>query len=211
MRVAAMDLGIHNTAIAIEEFEKTNITGSSRDEIIDSAYMEGKLVFIDKVDFAPDKKGTKITNAVLNNVTNYLESLIPELEKCDVVLIEKQFKTKGVQNATCIHLEHHIQAILLYLLKDTNCKVESYASKFKTKVFEESKMTKPQRKKWTVEQAGNLLLAREDYENCEIFNNKKKDDYADVIMMIQSYKVKLKKSVKVKNTKSNKKMLENDD
>lgn len=201
MKVCAIDLGVHNSAIAIEEFEKVSITGSNKDELRDAAYMEGTLTFIDKVDFAPDVKGCKITNKVLNNVINYLESILDKLKECDIILIEKQYKTKGVQNSSCIHLEHHIQGVLLYLLKDTKTKVEPYAAKFKTKTFEETKMTKAQRKKWTVEEAANLLLAREDYDNIEIFNNRKKDDYADAIMMIQSYKFKLAKPKKSKMVK----------
>lgn len=191
MRICAFDLGCKNTAIAIEEFDKSHIKGSTNDELKDSVYTEGKILYLDKVNFTPDVKGTKITNKVLLNVTDYIEENLSRFKECDLILIERQYKTRGVQNSSCIHLEHHIQAILLYLLRNTKTRVEIYSAKFKTKTFDDSKMTKPQRKKFTINEASNLLLAREDYQNLEIMNKNKKDDYADVIMMIQSYKFKL--------------------
>jgi hypothetical protein len=196
MRVCAIDIGCHNSAFCIEEFDPSKITGSTKEEIKDSVYMEGKITFIDKVDFAPDTKGAVITNKLLTNVTNYLLTILDKLEECDQILIEKQMNTKWVKNGPCIHLEHHILAILMYFFNDTKTNVEIYASKHKTKEFEKTKMDKDGRKKWTEAEAGDLLLAREDYENCEVFRGTKKDDYSDVIMMIQSFKVKLTKKLK---------------
>jgi len=184
--ICAIDIGIHNCAIAIEEFD-SNKTFNSKDDI----YMEGKIIFLDKIDFAPNIKNAKITNKVLINVSSYFENNLNLLKQCEYIFIEKQYKARGCQNNICIHLEHHIQGILLYLLKDTDINIKLYSSKLKTKTFDTSLMTKNQRKKFTVDETMNLLLAREDYENLKKISSGKKDDYADAIMMIQSYKSKL--------------------
>ena len=185
MKVAAIDIGIHNCAIAIEEFNE-KVVFNTKDDV----YMEGKLIFLEKIDFAPNVKGVKITNSVLNNITNYFESHIDLIKDCDFLFIEKQYKSFGAQNSTCIHIEHHIQGILLYFLKNTKVKVQLYSAKLKTKIFDTTHMTKIERKKFTTKEAIDLLLAREDYENLKLLNGSKKDDYADVIMMIQSYKAR---------------------
>lgn len=184
MRICAFDLGVKNFAVAIECFNKTKLNKNQ-----DDVYMEGKLEFLDKQNFSPDTKGSKITNKILETLNEYIKTILSKLEECDIILIEKQFKCRGVQNATCIHLEHHLQGILMWALQHKKIKIEVYASRHKTKTFDENQMTKNQRKKWTVNEASNILLAREDYTMLDIFNKKKKDDMADVIMMIQAYKM----------------------
>lgn len=185
MRICAFDLGVKNFAVAIESFDRAKLTKSQ-----DDVYMEGVIEFVDKQELS-DAKGGKITTKVLKNLNKYIQSLIPKLEKCDIILIEKQFKCRGVQNAACIHLEHHLNAILMWALASTKVKIEVYASRHKTKAFESNRMTKLERKKWTVEETTKLLLSREDYQTLDIFNKKKKDDMADVIMMIQAYKMNM--------------------
>jgi len=189
--VCAMDLGIKNFAVAIEKFDLETILKSKKDiGLENSVYSEGTLTYLNKLDLAPGAIGKKITDSILIAATRYLVSIIDKLKECDVILIEHQYKFRNVQNSDCIHLEHHIQGILLYLLEDTKTRVKIFAARHKTKTFDNEKMTKPQRKAWTVNEASNILLARQDYENLALFKAKK-DDYADVIMMIQAYKFKL--------------------
>lgn len=185
MRVCAFDLGVKNFAVAIESFDRTKLNGQQ-----DDVYMEGKIEFVDKQELSA-AKGGKITTKVLKTLNDYIKTLLPQLQTCDVILIEKQFKCRGVQNAACIHLEHHLNGILMWALSHTKTKIEVYASRHKTKAFESQKMTKIERKKWTVEETTKLLLSREDYDTLDIFNKKKKDDMADVIMMIQAYKMNM--------------------
>lgn len=188
MIVAAFDLGIHNTAVAIEEF-------NDKEDSEDGVFSNGTILFIDKVDLAPGKKNAKMSDEVINNIMSYIETILDKLETCNVILIERQFKKAGKQNSCCIHLEHLIHTLLIYFFRGTKTKVIVYASKHKTKEFESKKMTKPQRKKWTVEQAGEIMMARQDYDTLKLLSSGKKDDYADVIMMIQSYKSKLIKNM----------------
>jgi hypothetical protein len=50
-------------------------------------------------------------------------------------------------------------------------------------------MSKPQRKKWATEKAMNILMERGDTDTLEeIESSKKKDDLADTLIQLQSFK-----------------------
>jgi hypothetical protein len=50
-------------------------------------------------------------------------------------------------------------------------------------------MTKPERKKWAVEKAIEILMQRGDMKTLEnILGKRKKDDLADVLLQLQSFK-----------------------
>jgi hypothetical protein len=50
-------------------------------------------------------------------------------------------------------------------------------------------MSKPQRKKWSTEKVINILMERGDTDTLdEIIGSKKKDDLADTLIQLQSFK-----------------------
>lgn len=50
-------------------------------------------------------------------------------------------------------------------------------------------MSKPQSKKWSTEKAINILMERGDTDTLdEIIGSKKKDDLADTLIQLQSFK-----------------------
>ena len=53
------------------------------------------------------------------------------------------------------------------------------------------KMTKPERKKWAVDKATEILCGRGDVVGLQILdeNKKKADDMSDALLMIQAWKV----------------------
>ncbi len=90
MRGASIDIGIHNLAIVIEDFNVEDITKIENilpnkrylpsglptpafAKILEQIYVNGKIIFRDKVDVGKNKK--MVDDEVLLNLTNYLESL----------------------------------------------------------------------------------------------------------------------------------------
>lgn len=158
----SIDVGLHNLATVIEENNKIIFTESKN------------LTNKDVVD-----------NSVLISLTNYLDC-IDLLKQSNVVLIEKQLGTK---NHKAKRLENHIHSY--FLIKYPNINVVLFPSSNKTKVLDApKKMTKYQRKKWSVEKTKELLLKRGDQENYDkIFSKKKADDESDAFLQLQAYKI----------------------
>ena len=100
-------------------------------------------------------------------------------QECDVFLLERQMLT----NRQALKMGHYLEAYLK--LRHPGKRVVNYNASFKTKKLgAPPSQTKPERKRWTVDYAGNLL---EGEVSAYFQQLPKKDDVADTICMIQAF------------------------
>jgi hypothetical protein len=178
--IAAIDVGHRNFALAIEEF--TNPIPSRELEDIFS----GDLKFFHNADFGSRKVDASLDNAILTAIMDWLTVQKDLLDKCDTVIIEQQMKT----NPFAQKIEHMVHAWFL-IHYGAKMDVHPFPASHKTRVLKApKKMTKPERKRWAVDKATEILCGRGDVVGLEIMSGtKKKDDLADVCAMIQAWKV----------------------
>ena len=155
----------------------------------------GKVMHLERKELAPNKDGF-FNNTAFLNLYAWLRELHPFLQQVDLVLIEQQMKV----NAMAQVISHHLHAFLLIHYPQKMIKM--YPAKQKTRVIgmalkvanklgNLSKVTKVARKKWAVENAEQILKARQDHQAWYDYvfkqNKSKKDDLSDVIMQNLSY------------------------
>lgn len=215
MRGLSIDIGVHNMAFYIEEFNLEELKGIKPPirtkrydsngcptiewkNVLEKVYKNGNKVFQEIVNLS-ETKGTKFDINIFINLSNYLESISNEIDKCDFILIEQQMKT----NPMAQRLEQHCVSWISFMYLDTK-QVILFPSSNKTRVLgaprkvEDKngklvKMKKLQRKKWACDEALKILNLRDDINTIHyIFsvNKKKSDDLSDVIVQLNAFKIK---------------------
>jgi len=215
IKIISIDVGLRTLSISKEcysSLEPLNIQSSKRynslgestelfKTSIDKVSKKGEVLFLEKIDLG-DKKDY-FAGRAFDTLYNWLDNISQDIQfsDTDVILIEQQLKTNYI--ATCIM--HHIYCWLnLYYknnkLNSTN--IILYPSKNKTrilgmplKVESESsskliRVTKYQRKKWSIEQMKRWITLRNDSWALDyIFkeNKDKKDDLCDTLLQSFSY------------------------
>lgn len=217
MRIASIDIGLHNLAFLIEDFDPIilskikNISQKERydsngeptksfQKILNSIYDEGTIFFIDKVNLTKEKK-KYVDDSVLISLSEYLDTL-SVLDSCDVIVIEKQLQGKIIRNNIASRIQHHIHSYIITKYRNTKETI-IYQSSNKTKLLgapkfindknnKRIKMTKYQRKRWSEVIAAKILLHRKDYITYnKVFKTQSKlDDICDCLVQLQSYKYK---------------------
>lgn len=216
MKGISIDIGVHNFAIYIEEFDTSSIkilscpkthrydengeaTEKFKTQILRPVYSNGKKIFLDRVDLS-DKKGTDFDLQTFINLTNYLDNLVNKFDDCSFVIIEQQMKT----NPMAQRLEQHCVSWFTFTYLDTK-EVIIFPSRNKTRVLgapkkltnkktgKLKKMTKVQRKKWACDEASKIYTLRDDMDTMkQIFtlNKSKSDDISDATVQLQAFKIK---------------------
>jgi hypothetical protein len=110
-------------------------------------------------------------------------------DKCSIIVIEQQMSFKAAQNTMAIKLGQHCYSYFLFRYGESKEIVE-FPAYYKTQILgAPKKLTKPERKKWATEKALEILMERGDVSTLdEITSHKKKDDLADVLIQLQSFK-----------------------
>lgn len=165
MIVAAFDIGSKNFAFCIREREND------------------KTLLLENLDLTID---TEDFNDILLNLIDEMDRRKEHWNRCDIFLIEKQMHFRGKYNVKALKIAQHLLTYLLMNYKKTK-EIIDYPAFHKTKVLDApKKMTKPQRKKWAVEKALELLEKTEPNYYNMIKKAKKKDDLADVYLMVSA-------------------------
>jgi hypothetical protein len=202
--VAAFDLGTKNFAFAVsynkdfialknvrldDTLSKSDLSKQKKQDLIElmsnlNISNTSKIKKKEMVDLISSKiKSNKSKNKpdlclLLVEEMNYNKNF---WDLCDVFLIERQMTT----NLQALKLSHYLEMYLkiYYPYK----KILNYNASIKTKKLGGTNLpTKEARKKWVVQYVSNILKD----ENLKYFQAlEKKDDVADAICMIQSYKV----------------------
>lgn len=152
MRIACFDIGRHNFAFAV-------LSRASRIEI--------ECLQNTDLGSYPDLYMTLI---------HHLDLFVYEWDECSVFLIEQQNQS----NIMALKIAQHVYSYLLHRYGTTKRIIE-YPAYHKTRYFEMPKMTKYERKKWSVEKVTELF----GREVLSCFA--KKDDVCDCVLMGYTY------------------------
>jgi len=192
----------------LEKNDRYNSDGTCTDSflsVLDQVYMVGEIIMYDKVDLTTNCDAKKTLDPEsYHNLTVYLDSIKERyLDKCSLVLIERQMAFGKKINLMAVKLAQHCYSYfqIKYGRKMTVIdfdafnktlvlgapKVEGKKSKKGKYRFKSMKQT--DRKKWAVEKAVEILEIRGDSESMKkIMGSKKKDDFADCFVQLQSAK-----------------------
>jgi hypothetical protein len=214
MKGLSIDIGVHNMAFYIEEFDADQVKKLSCPkslrydsngcpslkwkDVLKNVYTNGKKIFHDKVDLS-EEKGVQFDIKIFINLSAYLEKNSKMFDDLDFIIIEQQMKN----NPMAQRLEQHCISWFTFMYLDTK-EIVVFPARNKTQVLgapkkiidskgKLKKMTKPQRKKWACDEASYILGLRNDMESLHFIfslNKTKKDDLSDVIVQLNAFKIK---------------------
>ena len=165
MRIAAFDIGKRNFAICVEE--------------------DDKLLLLENHDLT--SKGDDLIPVMLE-MSRVLAERKELFDGCASFLIEQQMFFGKMKNVMAVKLAQHCLSHFINrygVLRD----IQEFPAYHKTRVYNAPKMKKPQRKKWAIQKAIEVLTERKDPFLTKLDQFKKKDDVADAILHIQAYKI----------------------
>ncbi len=200
---------LRNDYNSLPRSKQRRVKGPMNNEItvlLDAVYLCGTRVDMGVFDLRSaecvDAKSRGVDMKTRLNIVQHLEAYKYLYDTCDVFIVEQQFTStftpKGRRNPT---MQSNIDAIkigeivMTWLMTHYRDKtIEHYGSQFKTQTLgAPNSLTKPQRKKWSVEKAREIFELREDTEALTQMTASKKggqkqDDVADACIQCQSYK-----------------------
>jgi hypothetical protein len=170
MWIASFDIGMKNFSFVILNIIKDDI--SLKIPLFDIVHFENL-----------DIRNSQNEYTILNLV-DVLDSYKTLWDDCQVVLIEQQMQSRHASNIKALKISQHVLTYFTIHYKDSK-KIIEYPSYYKTQIFNAPKMTKYERKKWSVNKVKEILK-----EKCqeEILKGiKKVDDICDNVLMILTY------------------------
>lgn len=159
--------------------------------------VQGRTIFLELYDPNEGEK-SGLTNKTRLNIFKFLESHKEILKTCEFVRIEEQFydPQHGVINKPALFLGESCYAWFLlqkfvnvgytlskYKTALMGCPREIYKVDKATGLRIVSKVTKSDRKKWSVETAKEIYKQRNDMKMVDYIDNRKGDDVSDCLLM----------------------------
>jgi len=207
MFVISFDIGKCNFAFYIEEFDETklsqlqnipkikrfNTDGTATaefQEILSSVYLNGNTILYQNLDLTKNTDKDKyLDQKVCFNMITELDKIKHLIDPCSIILIEQQMSFKNTRNTMAIKLAQNCASYFLHRY-GMDKEIIEFPAYYKTQVLgAPKKLTKPQRKKWATEKAIEIIMERGETKTLEdISGKKKKDDLADVLIQLQSFK-----------------------
>lgn len=149
-----------------------------------------KIVLWKNIDIT---SGTKkyFDDKILYELTSVLDSFKDFWDKCTYIIIEEQMSFGNKHNTMAIKIAQHTQSYFIFNYFKFKS-VIMFPAYHKTKVLGALKgITKPQRKKWSVDFVKELLPnVKYDIDIDSYHKSKKKDDYSDVMLMVYAFLIK---------------------
>jgi len=172
VKVIAFDMGKKNFSYWVEDI----VEGDYGTDLINS-----KTVTFDNTDLTQGE-----TTDHLRNMITFLDGLADLLSTVDKVLIEQQMNFGRFRsNPMAVRMQHHCETY--FMMRYPRMQVEIYPAYHKTQRFSAGKMTKPQRKKWVIEKAIEILSNRGDDNSLDTIQKmRKRDDVCDCFLMCLS-------------------------
>ena len=219
LRIASFDIGVKNFAFCIEDIDKTltyqsipkenryNPNGTPTEQfsdLIKSICNNGKITLFKNNDLTKNCcKDKRLDPESFHNLTELLDTYTEYWDKCDIILIEQQMSFGKKYNTIALKIGQH--TFSYFILKyGRDKKIIEYPSYHKTQILGAPKIEhinkkgivlyksidKPARKKWSIKTAINILTDRDETEILsQLTTQKKKDDLADVLTQLQSFKI----------------------
>lgn len=201
--LASFDIGKKNFAFCIEEISgytqpeknigreiKYNKDGTCTPEfakVIKNVCMNGRIIVLENIDLTSGCDGS--LTSIMVNMNSVLTKYKEYWDKCSAIVIEQQMGFGNKINFTALKLGQHCFSFFVFNYANFKTIVE-FPAFHKTRVLGAlKKQTKPERKKWAIAKALEILADREDFETIDrIMKMKKRDDVCDTIVQLQSYK-----------------------
>jgi len=213
MRVASFDIGYRNFAYCVEEINLDSLStienipklkryfkggGCTPDFalLLKKVYGSGTIVLMDNVDLTIDcemMKGkrakTTLDPAIFINMNKELDKFKHVWNQCTTFIIEQQMSFGKKRNTNALKLGQHCYSYFTFQYAQFKTIVE-FPAYYKTQVLgAPKKLTKPDRKRWAVEKAMEILTERQDINTLQLVTSRKKaDDLSDTLLHIQAFK-----------------------
>ena len=177
-------------------------------EILDELFMCGKRIELGVYDLnVCDDADPPYEMDARRSVIAHLESFRDVFNTCDIIVIEQQYfstftpgklkKTAGTEaNVKAIKIAESVMS--WFLIRFPYKEVVFFGSQFKTQTLgAPDNLTKPQRKKWSIEKATDILTKRGDVYALDCMKRSKKigkqkqDDVCDALIQCQAYKFRV--------------------
>lgn len=193
----------------VPENKRYNPDGSptkKMQQLLDEICANGRTILHKNLDLTANcDKSMRLDPETFYNMNDVLDQYIPYWDKCCAFVIEQQmqFAGKGKTNPMAQKLGQHCYSYFTFLYGRTKQVVE-FSAQHKTRILGAPKinggvykngntkwtnMSKPQRKKWAVKKASEILSARgEEKVLTGIKTVSKKDDLADTLVQLQAFK-----------------------
>jgi hypothetical protein len=205
--LASFDIGKRNFAFCIEEvdvqlldnletipvgerYHKDGTSTNKFKQMLKQVCLNGKIILIENIDLTDGTKKDKYLDPQLFiNLTNILDKYKDYWQYCTSFIIEQQMGFGKKCNMMAIKLGQHTFSYFIFNFAGFKNTIE-FPSYHKTKVMgAPKKMSKYERKIWSVNRAIDILIDRNDKETMDqITSRKKRDDMGDIIVQLQAYK-----------------------
>jgi hypothetical protein len=192
----------------IPEKQRYNIDGtptSAMQKILEDIYKNGKTILHNNSDISKNcVKGKQLDQNTFHNMTDLLDNYSEYWDKCCYFVVEQQMAFgKMKSNPKAVKLGHHCQSYFMFRYGRFKQVVE-FPAYHKTQILGCEKMKgkqckngnyrwksipKPDRKKWSVVKATEILNMRKEENTIQNIKSKnKKDDLADTLIQLQAFK-----------------------
>lgn len=192
---------------ALKKRVKTILTPEIH-EILEELFLCGERIEMGVYDLSNGDEDHDFDIDTRRTIFTHLLKFKEIWDKCDMFMIEQQYfnmttfgpsgakKTKGGDaNVRAIKIAENVAS--WFLINYPEKKLIFFGSQYKTQTLgAEDGMTKPQRKKWSVEKAIDIFTKRKDEYALDFMKRSKKiakqkqDDMCDAMIQFQAYKFK---------------------
>jgi hypothetical protein len=192
----------------IPSSQRYNLNGTTTEifsRVVDDVCMEGRAILFKNSNLTEGcVKGKYLDPETFHNMTDLLDEHKEYWDRCDTFIIEQQMSFgRNKINTMALKLGQH--CFSYFALNYGRFKnIVEYPSYNKTQILGSEKtekrtktgkvsykaIDKPARKKWSIKKAMDILEMRNDEENLKLMKvSKKKDDLADTLCQLQSWKI----------------------
>ena len=186
-----------------ERYNKDGTATNNMHKILNAVCASGLTVLHKNLDLTKncDKK-KKLDPETFHNLNEVLEEYSPYFDKCSAFVIEQQMNFGKCRNNMALKLGQHCYSWFTIKYGKSK-KIVEFPAYHKTQVMGAPKvkgkktktgyrwkaMAKPQRKKWAVNKAIEILTCRGEIDVLDgVTTVAKKDDLADTLLQLQAYK-----------------------
>ena len=194
----------------ISTAKRYNINGTPTKEmqtILDEVFSNGTIILHKNLDLTKncDPK-CKLDPETFHNMVDVLDTYASYWDKCSAFVIEEQMSFGKKMNKIAMKLGQHCYSYFIFKYGRFKTVIE-FPAYYKTQILGAPKvegkpcksgkkrykaMEKPDRKKWSIDKAIEILTSRGELNVLEgLTSVKKKDDLADVLTQLQAFKYKV--------------------
>jgi hypothetical protein len=173
-------------------------------QILEKVYKNGKTILHINADLTANcRKGKYLDTETFHNLTDLLDSYSEYWDKTSIFVIEQQMSFKNKINTAALKIGQHcfsyfaikygrFKPILEFPAFNKTCVLGAEKlnkGKYKNGNIKYKNIDKPQRKKWCIKQATEIMRMKgEDSILLHPKRGLKLDDYADTVCQLQAFK-----------------------